>query len=83
MVIYGIGYVAIYSIFFLLYFHALRKQLTLKLNQMEVFDTRTRMFGQFIMVIVGVCSIIFALCLSPKHAGLSWLFYLAIGPPSG
>jgi uncharacterized membrane protein len=80
MVIYGIGYVAIYSIFFLLYFHALRKQQALELNAMEVFDTRTRMFAQLIMVIVGVCSIIFALCLSPKHAGLSWMFYLAIGP---
>jgi uncharacterized membrane protein len=80
MVIYGIGYVAIYSIFSLLYFHALRKKQTLELTRMEIFDTRTRMYGQLIMVAVGVCSILLALCLSPRYAGLSGMFYLAIGP---
>jgi uncharacterized membrane protein len=80
MVIYGIGYVAIYSIFSLLYFHALRKKQTLELNRFEVFDTRTRMYGQLILVAVGVCSILLALCLSAKNAGLSGMFYLAIGP---
>ena len=80
MVIYGIGYVAIYSTFTLLYCHALRKKHTLDLNRFEVFDTRTRLYGQLVMVAAGVCSILLALCLSPKHAGLSWMSYLAIGP---
>jgi uncharacterized membrane protein len=80
MVIYGVGYVAIYAIFFFLYFYALRKKVTLELNRFEVFDTRTRMYGQLVMAAAGVCSILLALCLSPKHAGLSWVSYLAIGP---
>jgi uncharacterized membrane protein len=80
MAIYGLGYVAIYSVFFLLYFHALRKKHALQLDRMEVFDTKTRMYGQLIMVAIGVCAVILALVLPPGKAGMSGFFYMAIGP---
>ena len=80
MAIYGLGYVAIYSVFFLLYFHALRKKHALQLDRMEVFDTKTRMYGQLIMVSIGVGAVILALLLPPGKAGLSGFFYMAIGP---
>src|SRR5450631_4402834 len=46
MVIYGVGYVMIYFIFFLLYGHALRNKISLQLTTLEQFDTRTKMYGQ-------------------------------------
>jgi uncharacterized membrane protein len=80
MAIYGLGYVAIYSVFFLLYRHALRKKHALQLDRMEVFDTKTKLYSQLIMVSIGVCAVILALALPPGKAGMSGFFYMAIGP---
>src|SRR6201999_4641660 len=63
MIIYGLGYMAIYTIFFLLYIHALRKKTALDLSKLETFDTRTKMYAQLIMVGVGAGSVIMALLL--------------------
>lgn len=40
MLIFGIGYLAVFVVFVLLYWHAYRKRAALDLNQLEVFDTR-------------------------------------------
>jgi uncharacterized membrane protein len=78
MIIYGLGYIAIYSIFFLLYWHALRKRHELQLTHLEIFDTRTKMYSQLILVTVGVCSVILAIVLPSREAGISGMFYFAI-----
>ena len=74
MAIYGLGYIAIYLIFFLLYSHALRKRKELELTPLEVFDTRTKIYAQLILIGVGVGSVLLALIL-PSDRGFSGMFY--------
>lgn len=74
MIIYGLGYIAIYFIFFLLYSHALRKRNELELSPLEVFDTRTKIYAQIILVGVGLGSVLLALVL-PADRGYSGMFY--------
>jgi hypothetical protein len=80
MVIYGLGYIVIQTVFLLLYLHALKQRIRIDLNKHEVFDTKTRVFKQIILVIIGACSILMALLLPATLAGLSGFFYMLISP---
>jgi uncharacterized membrane protein len=80
MVIYGFGYIIIYTVFFLLYLHAFRTRNALDLSPHEVFDTRTKMYKQAILVAIGVCSIFLAWMLPERLAGFSGYLYMVIGP---
>ena len=75
MIIYGLGYIAIYTIFFLLYGHALGKKKQLELTPREVFDTRTKIYSQLILVGVGVGSVLLAILLPSDNMGPSGMFY--------
>jgi uncharacterized membrane protein len=79
-VIYGLGFVVIYSIFFLMFLHALRMKGHLQLSPLEVFDTKTRLYAQLTMVFIGICAVILALALPLKIAELSGMWYFIIGP---
>lgn len=79
MIIYGLGYVTIYFIFLLLYLHAHRNRIKLQLTTLELFDTRTTVFSQIILISIGGLSIITALSLPAKRAGLAGLVYGLIG----
>lgn len=83
MVIYGVGYIIIYFIFFLLYLHAARSKISLQLTTLELFDTRTKVYAQLILIGIGILSIITALLLPPAHAGFSGFLYVLIGPAFG
>jgi len=80
MVIYSVGYIIIYFIFMLLYLHARRNKISLQLTKLELFDTRTKIWSQLILISVGVLSVILALTLPPGQAGLAGLIYVIIGP---
>lgn len=80
MIIYGFGYTVIYLIFFLMYGHALRRKTVLQLSPREVYDTRTRMYAQLTMVLIGFGVSILAMALPVDKAGLSGLFFFTIGP---
>ena len=80
MIIYGMGYTTIYAIFLLLYAHALRKRRVIDLSSMEVFDTRTMLYAQLTMVLIGIFVVILAAVLPARQAGLAGLFLFAIGP---
>ena len=79
MIIYGVGYITIYFIFFLLYLHAQRNKVPLQLTTLELFDTRTKIFSNLIMMSVGLLSITIALVLPPEEAGLAGPAYGLIG----
>jgi hypothetical protein len=79
-VIYGMGFVIIYSIFFLMFFHALRKKGHLQLSPLEVFDTRTKLYSQLSMVAIGGCAVILALVMPASIADKSGMAYFIIGP---
>lgn len=80
MTIYGLGYIIIYAIFLLLYVHALRKKALLQLNQLELFDTRTKIYSHTILIGIGTLCIFLAYLFPPRMAGTSGMFYMLIGP---
>jgi uncharacterized membrane protein len=80
MIIYGLGFMSIYFLFFLMYWHALRKKSTLHLTIGEEYDTRTKIYSNLIVICIGLCSVSLAYFLPNKLAGSAGLVYLAIFP---
>ena len=80
MAIYGIGYILIYLLFLLLYVHALKKAKDLELTSVEIFETKTRLYKNFILISVGILSVIVAFIVTPINAGIAGLVYILIGP---
>ena len=81
MIIYGIGYMAVFLVFALLYIHAYRKRELLDLNVIEVHITREFIQRKFIYIAFGVVSICLAVLLgSPVFSVLSGWIYALIGP---
>lgn len=78
MVIYGIGYAAVFLIFVLLYRHALRLREQLELTAVEVFDTGTSMLESGFQVFVGLLCAAAAAILPPNIGGLSGFLYFLI-----
>ncbi len=80
MIIFGAGYVAVFLVFVLLYWHAYRQRHALDLNELETFDTREKIEGSSINVIVGVVSILTAYFGGTRYAPLAGLSYLLLAP---
>jgi uncharacterized membrane protein len=80
LVVYGLGFAAVFSIFALMYRHAYRKRGELELNEVETFDTRTLMQENALMAAVGVLSVGLALSGSAISSLLAGLSYWLIGP---
>ncbi|HTR30088.1 MAG TPA: TMEM175 family protein [Puia sp.] len=78
--VFGIGFVIIYSIFFFLYWRALKKKGHLQLSTLEVFDTKTKVYAQLMMVGIGIGALIIALATPIRIAVFSGMFYFVIGP---
>lgn len=83
MMIYALGFVAIYGLFFLMYIHASRNATKLGLTPVEKFDCHSGMYRILIMVFAGVGSFIAALFLNNENAGLAGFLYFLIGPAIG
>jgi uncharacterized membrane protein len=83
MMIYALGFVAIYSLFFLMYLHASRNATKLGLTPVEKFDCHTGMYRILIMVIAGFGSFILAFILNNEKAGYAGYAYFLIGPAIG
>jgi putative acetyltransferase len=80
MTIYGVGYIIIYVLFLLLYIHALRCKDQLQLNPLEIFDTRTKIYCQAILIGIGAFCTVLAHLLPTSIAGLSGMGYMLIPP---
>jgi uncharacterized membrane protein len=74
------GYVAIFSIFTLLYWHAWRKRGELALTPLECLITRHSVIHQAAMVIIGLVSILLAQTLPAQLIGLAGYWYFVILP---
>jgi uncharacterized membrane protein len=83
MMIYALGFMAIYTLFFLMYLHAGRKAEKLGLTPVEKFDCSSGMHRILIMVIAGFVSFITAFLLNNDKAGLAGYAYFLIGPAIG
>lgn len=80
MSVYGLGFMSIYLLFFFMYLHAYKNRKSLDLNTLELFDTKTRLYKNLVMISIGLFSIFLAQILSDQQAGLSGLSYFLIGP---
>jgi hypothetical protein len=76
MIIFGAGFMAVFGVFALLYWHAYRKRKQLELNQLEVFDTRTDIRESLLNVGIGLVSMAFAVFGHGKYAALSGMTYM-------
>jgi uncharacterized membrane protein len=77
MVIYGLGFIALYVIFALLYLHAYRQRDVLGLSPAESYDTMAQIRQNVVMIGIGIVSVAAALA---GHATLSGMTYMLIAP---
>jgi hypothetical protein len=80
MIIYGLGYVAVFGLFTLMHIHAYRCRDTLELSALEQFDTRSSIQQNLIQVTVGLISVMIAMVGGSGAAFASGMTYILIGP---
>lgn len=78
MVIFGVGYVAIFVVFILLHCHAYRKRFELELNQLELFDTRSSIQESAVNCGIGLLSISVAI-FGGRYSNLAGPTYMLTG----
>ena len=83
MLIFGAGYLAVFSVFVLLYWHAYRKRLELDLNAVESFDTRNSIQECALNCGIAVISICIVLFAGAKYAGVAGIAYMLTGVAMG
>ncbi len=74
-VVYGIGFIAVYAIFGLMYFYAYRKRLDLQLTALEAFDTFQNVLINALMSGIGLVSIGLATFGGDALSGLAGIIY--------
>ena len=82
MVIYGVGFAGIFTLFLAMYAHAWRLREQLELNELERWDTRTNMIMYASYVVIGALSAIAGGTLEGPAVKWSGLIYWLIGPVS-
>src|SRR6266478_10243907 len=76
MIIFGAGYVAVFGVFVLLYWHAYRCGATLELNELETFDTRVDIHESALNVGIGTVSVAIAAIGGGRLAGVAGMTYM-------
>jgi uncharacterized membrane protein len=77
MLVFGVGYVAVFGLFALMYAHAWRRRDELELNELERWDTRDNLRETLLNVGIGILSMIVAVRVNAMIGGLT---YALIGP---
>jgi uncharacterized membrane protein len=80
MIVFSIGYVAVFTVFALLYWRAYAKRGELELNRLEVLDTRTELGENILHVIIGLLSIALATGGTAGYVALAGFIYMLVGP---
>lgn len=83
MVCYSSGVVAVFLIFVLLNWNALRQRQALDLSAKEAFDARSAMRAHGLSVLLGVTSIVLAVTLPANRMGFAGMIYALEGPFQG
>jgi uncharacterized membrane protein len=73
MIIFGVGYVAVFGVFALLYWHAYRHRGSLDLNELEIFDTRADIRESLLNVAIGLTSVTIAALGAGGPAGMTYM----------
>jgi hypothetical protein len=80
MIVFSVGYVAVFGVFSLLYWRAYTKRGELDLNPLEVLDTRTELTENILHMGIGLLSIGLASLDSRGFVALAGFIYMLIGP---
>lgn len=78
--VYCSGFIAVFVLFALLYFHAYRSRDTLALSELEVFDARSAMGHHTVSIAVGMLCLIVALGAPLKYVPLAPTLFFLMGP---
>lgn len=82
MYIYGLGFMGIFILFFLLYGHAWRLRDELELNQVEIYDTITSLWMYASYIAIGLLSCAIAYFAKGRYVSYAGLIYFLLGPVS-
>jgi uncharacterized membrane protein len=80
LMVYGLGFAAVFAIFALLYLHAHRKRASLGLSELESFDTRTWFQENALVSLIGIISFSIAFTRNTRYMFLSGMSYWLIAP---
>ncbi len=83
MIIYGLGFVIIYGIYFFLYLHAYRLRHRLELTETELIYTKGEMTAHCANCAIGIISIAIVVIGGPFASFYSGMAYWLIGPAQG
>jgi uncharacterized membrane protein len=83
MTIYGLGFIALFVIFALLYANVWRQRRTMQLAPLEVHDARTGMVTHLLSAGVGLLSILIVLVGGDRMSMWSGISYSLLGPVQG
>jgi uncharacterized membrane protein len=78
--VYGLGYVALFVMFALLYRHAYRKRHVLELKPLEIFDVRVFAGQHIVSAAVGVIVVLIAVAAPPRYAFISPMSFFLMWP---
>lgn len=78
MILYGLGFIAVYVLFTTLHWNAWRQRMILQLNPVELFLTRSAMVEYTLMASVGLISVLVALFISRNLIGLAGFVYMSL-----
>ena len=76
MEIFSLGYLAVFAVFVLLFWHAYRQREALELNELERFDTRGSIQDAALNCGVAVLSLLVVIVGGPSRAGLAGMVYM-------
>jgi len=76
MIIFSLGYLAVFGVFVLLFWHAYRKRSALDLNELEQFDTRESIQEGALTCCIALVSILIVIIGGPRRAGLAGVAYM-------
>jgi uncharacterized membrane protein len=76
MVIFDLGYLAVFGVFVLLFWHAYRKRQELELNELERFDTRESIQESALNCGIAVLSLLIVFIGGAGRAGLAGMAYM-------
>lgn len=83
MLIFGAGYLAVFGVFVLLYWHAYRKREQLELNNLELLDTRSSLQESLLHCAIAVLSMATIMVGGAAYAGVAGLMYMLTGVVMG
>jgi uncharacterized membrane protein len=83
MIVYGVGFIAIFILLALLYHHAYGRRERLQLTELELYDTKASRRAFLLQAAVGALSVAIAALGGPAYSGIAGFSYFLLGPVLG